>query len=58
MVEGSGYGTDMFTMVRNSDNTGSLKVVKPLDYEDPLQRDGFRFKIQVNDQVNYSTDHS
>ena len=38
-------------MVRNSDGTGSLKVVQPLDYEDKLQRNGFRFMIQVNDKV-------
>ncbi|XP_054289195.1 neural-cadherin-like [Macrosteles quadrilineatus] len=50
VVEGSGPGTDRFTMVRNADGTGSLKVVKPLDFEDPLQSQGFRFKIQVNDQ--------
>ena len=37
-------------MVRNNDGTGSLKVVQPLDYEDQLQRQGFRFRIQVNDK--------
>ena len=37
-------------MVRNNDGTGSLKVVQPLDYEDELQRQGFRFRIQVNDK--------
>lgn len=52
VVEGSGYGTDKFSMVRNPDGTGSLRVVRPLDYEDLRQRSGFRFKIQVNDQVN------
>lgn len=55
MVEGSGTGTELFSMVRNPDGTGSLRIVKPLDFEDPLQRSGFRFKIQVNDQVNYYT---
>lgn len=35
-------------MVRNNDGTGSLKVVQALDYEDQLQRQGFRFRIQVS----------
>jgi len=37
-------------MVRNNDGTGSLKIVQPLDFEDPLQSQGFRFRIQVNDK--------
>ena len=51
VIESSGFGADKFTMVRNNDGTGSLKVVQPLDYEDKLQRNGFRFMIQVNDKV-------
>ncbi|XP_018016523.1 neural-cadherin isoform X4 [Hyalella azteca] len=50
VIEPSGFGADKFTMVRNNDGTGSLKIVQPLDYEDPMQRSGFRFKIQVNDK--------
>ena len=50
VLENSGYGADKFTMVRNNDGTGSLKIVQPLDYEDPLQSQGFRFRIQVNDK--------
>lgn len=50
-MEGSGYGADKFIMVRNPDGTGSLKIAKPLDYEDPLQRAGFRFSIEVSDKV-------
>ncbi|XP_064079326.1 neural-cadherin-like isoform X1 [Macrobrachium nipponense] len=50
VIESSGFGADKFTMVRNNDGTGSLKIVQPLDYEDPMQRSGFRFKIQVNDK--------
>lgn len=50
MIENSGYGADKFTMVRNNDGTGSLKIVQPLDYEDLLQSNGFRFRIQVNDK--------
>ena len=52
MIENSGFGADKFTMVRNADGTGSLKVVQPLDYEDQRQRSGFNFKIQVNDKVS------
>lgn len=37
-------------MVRNNDGTGSLKIVQPLDFEDLLQSNGFRFRIQVNDK--------
>lgn len=51
VIENSGYGADKFTMVRNNDGTGSLKIVQPLDFEDPLQSNGFRFRIQVNDKV-------
>nr|CAD7400327.1 unnamed protein product [Timema poppensis] len=50
VIEDSGFGADKFAMVRNNDGTGSLKIVKPLDYEDPLQSSGFRFRIQVNDK--------
>ena len=50
VMEPTGFGADKFTMVRNNDGTGSLKIVQPLDYEDPMQRSGFRFKIQVNDK--------
>ncbi|XP_071744986.1 neural-cadherin isoform X6 [Lepeophtheirus salmonis] len=50
VIESSGFGADKFTMVRNNDGTGSLKVVQSLDFEDQLQRQGFRFRIQVNDK--------
>ena len=42
-------GADKFTMVTNSDGTGSLKVAKPLDFEDTQQRNGFNITIQVSD---------
>lgn len=45
----SGFGADKFTMVTNADGTGSLKIAKPLDYEDPEQKYGFNITIQVND---------
>lgn len=51
IVENSGYGADKFTIIRNIDGTGSLKVIKHLDFEDHQQRNGFRFRIQVNDKV-------
>ena len=44
-----GFGADKFTMVTNADGTGSLKVAKPLDYEDPEQKWGFNITIQVHD---------
>ena len=43
------FGSDKFTMVTNSDGTGSLKVTKPLDYEDLLQRFCFNITISVSD---------
>uniref|UniRef100_A0A6G1SIF4 Neural-cadherin n=1 Tax=Aceria tosichella TaxID=561515 RepID=A0A6G1SIF4_9ACAR len=45
----SGYGSDRFTMVTNADGTGSLKIAKPLDFEDPDQKYGFNITIEVND---------
>lgn len=50
IIESSGYGADKFTMIKNTDGTGSLKVIQPLDYEDPMQMNGFRFRIQVKDE--------
>ncbi|XP_037085943.1 neural-cadherin-like isoform X3 [Pollicipes pollicipes] len=50
VLEKTGYGADKFTMVRNSDDTGSLKIVQPLDYENDNDRRGFTFEIQVNDK--------
>lgn len=44
-----GYGFDKFTMVTNSDGTGSLKIAKPLDFEDIHQKYGFNITIEVND---------
>lgn len=48
-VINSTFGADKFTMVTNSDGTGSLKVAKALDFEDPQQRHGFNITIQVSD---------
>lgn len=64
IIENSGYGADKFKMIKNSDGTGSLKVVQPLDFEDPMQMNGFRFRIQVidsagiNDSNKYHVAHS
>jgi hypothetical protein len=52
IIESSGYGADKFAMIKNNDGTGSLKVIQPLDYEDSMQINGFRFRIQVKDSVN------
>jgi hypothetical protein len=49
IIDSSGYGADKFAMIKNTDGTGSLKVIQPLDYEDPMQMNGFRFRIQVKD---------
>ncbi|XP_065357962.1 putative neural-cadherin 2 isoform X1 [Calliphora vicina] len=56
VVPNSGLGSDKFTMVRNTDGTGSLKIIQPLDYEDPMQSSGFRFRIQVNDKGDNDSD--
>ncbi|XP_076325233.1 neural cadherin isoform X1 [Tachypleus tridentatus] len=50
------FGSDRFTMVTNSDGTGSLKVAKPLDYEDMQQRFGFNITIQVSDHGGESSE--
>lgn len=44
-----GVGSDKFTMVTNADGTGSLKIAKPIDFEDVNQKYGFNLTIQVND---------
>ncbi|XP_054165441.1 neural-cadherin-like isoform X3 [Oppia nitens] len=50
------FGSDKFTMVTNSDGTGSLKVAKPLDYEDLQQRFGFNITISVSDNGGEQVD--
>lgn len=40
----------------NNDGTGSLKVAKPLDYEDLQQRYGFNITISVSDHGGESND--
>ncbi|XP_074602495.1 neural cadherin isoform X1 [Brevipalpus obovatus] len=57
-VEDNQFGADKFTMVTNSDGTGSLKVAKPLDYEDPRQRYGFNITITVSDHGGETSDPS
>jgi hypothetical protein len=56
-VEDKQFGSDKFTMVTNSDGTGSLKVAKPLDFEDLQQRYGFNITISVSDHGGESSDH-
>lgn len=55
VIDGS-FGSDKFTMVTNSDGTGSLKVAKPLDFEDLQQRFGFNITISVSDHGGESAD--
>lgn len=50
IVESSGFGADKFTILKNDDGSASIRIKKPLDFEDPLQKFGFRFKISVSDQ--------
>ena len=50
VVESNGLGSEKFQMITNRDGTASLKVIKPLDYEDLENRKGLRFKIQVTDR--------
>uniref|UniRef100_T1DFT0 Putative cadherin n=1 Tax=Cupiennius salei TaxID=6928 RepID=T1DFT0_CUPSA len=50
------FGADKFTMVTNSDGTGSLKIAKPLDFEDLQQRFGFNITIQVSDHGGESSE--
>ncbi|XP_068233350.1 neural-cadherin-like [Palaemon carinicauda] len=49
VITSSGYGADKFSIVTNEDGTGSIMVVKPLDFEDPRHNKGFRFQIEVSD---------
>lgn len=55
VIDGA-FGADKFTMVTNSDGTGSLKIAKPLDFEDPQQRYGFNITIQVSDHGGETSD--
>ena len=62
-VIANSVGADRFTMVTNSDGTGSLKVAKPLDFEDMQQRFGFNITISVSDHGGetaeaYHTDYA
>ncbi|MPC79119.1 putative neural-cadherin 2 [Portunus trituberculatus] len=50
VVSGSGYGWERFAVVPAMNHSGALQTLNPLDYEDPSQRRGFKFKIQVSDQ--------
>jgi hypothetical protein len=44
------YGCEQFYMNANADGSGSLFVLKPLDFENDKDRAGFKFRIFVNDQ--------
>jgi hypothetical protein len=45
-------------MVSNADGSGSVKIAKPLDFEDPQQRYGFNITISVSDHGGESNDPS
>ena len=48
------YGCEHFYMNANRDGSGSLFVLKPLDFENDRDRAGFKFRIFVNDQGDLS----
>lgn len=50
-MKGSGHGWERFRVVPSGNGSGSLQAVKTLDFEDPVQRQGFKFRVQVSDQV-------
>ncbi|XP_047487091.1 putative neural-cadherin 2 [Penaeus chinensis] len=50
VVKGSGHGWERFRVVPSGNGSGSLQAVKKLDFEDPVQRQGFKFRVQVSDQ--------
>ncbi|XP_069191341.1 LOW QUALITY PROTEIN: putative neural-cadherin 2 [Procambarus clarkii] len=50
VVEGSGYGWERFAVVAARNYSGSLRVLHTLDFEDPDQRRGFKFRVQVSDR--------
>ncbi|XP_069196001.1 putative neural-cadherin 2 isoform X2 [Procambarus clarkii] len=50
IVADSGFGWERFRLVSSDQGSGALQAVKTLDYEDPVQRQGFRFKVQVSDK--------
>ncbi|XP_076057185.1 putative neural-cadherin 2 [Oratosquilla oratoria] len=52
VVPESGFGWDRFRVMPMEDESGqgALEVLQPLDFEDPEQKGGFRFKVQVSDK--------
>ena len=48
------YGCEHFYLNANRDGSGSLFVLKPLDFENERDRAGFKFRIFVNDQGDLS----
>lgn len=55
VVEGSGWGWEHFG-VRTEGRAGQVYAKRTLDYEDPAQRRGFRFMVQVTDRVSSGTE--
>lgn len=52
VIPGSGHGWDRFHLFSENPDGGSLISLQPFDYEDPNQREGFKFKVQVSDKVS------
>ncbi|XP_064105899.1 putative neural-cadherin 2 isoform X2 [Macrobrachium nipponense] len=49
VVKDSGPGWNLFG-IRSSGASGQLYALQPLDYEDDIHRQGFRFMVQVTDR--------
>lgn len=54
-MESSGWGWEFFG-IRASGSVGEVFAIKPLDYENERQRQGFRFLVQVTDKVSNGFD--
>ncbi|KAK8730326.1 hypothetical protein OTU49_008218, partial [Cherax quadricarinatus] len=52
VVKESGHGWDIFSVQERGGGGpgGDLRLVTPLDYENPDQRPGFRFRVEVTDE--------
>ena len=50
----------LFSIEHSSDGMGSIKVLRPLDFEDPVHRLGFKFQIMVSDvgEVTTAEEHT
>ncbi|KAK8405263.1 hypothetical protein O3P69_001675 [Scylla paramamosain] len=51
IIPESGFGWEKFRIVSSEHGSGALQAVQDLDYEDPGQRRGFKFRVQVSDKA-------